>query len=188
LSIAVDSSGWVAAAFDDGSIGLWTTMGAKQWIRRDSDAPRSFAFGNRERRLVGTDGFSVCSWDIEDGRRQTRFLMPRRIYSSSACKFAPLVAVRALDSVMVVNFETGSIESEFEASVGLPVLEFHPSKELIAVTDAHGVSVVDYDGRMHSSFRLPEETVLSLAWNASGTRLCLGTAEGAPREFSLHTE
>ena len=174
LTLAVSDSDYVAAGFDNGTIGIWTPLGSKLILRRESNAPRCIAFAENDDLVIGTDGFSLCSWDTARGRPRLRKLLGERSYGSACWKKGSVVAVRFLGSVGVMDVQTGGLIWARGVGVGLPLLAFEPETGLLAVPEEHAVTVYDFEG--HELFRrsLAGGVVTSVAFHPKSGDIAIG--------------
>jgi WD40 repeat protein len=174
--------GLVAASFDNGSIGVWTGDGVLQSLWRDNDAPRQLSFSADGKRIIGTDSFSLCAWDRENGTRLLKMRLRDRAYGFASSKSQNLIALRGLSSVDLRSSHSGVIEASLPTTTGLPLVAWHPTEDVLAVTGTHEVNVFDSRGVQHAQSRF-DDAAISICFTSDGSRLLVGGAELTTFEF-----
>jgi WD40 repeat protein len=185
LTIAVSKLDFVAAAFDNGSIGVWPTNGAGRRVWHDNSAPRLMAFLADGQRLAGTDSFSVSVWDTSLGIRLARRKFQDRIYGFAASPVADIVAVRTLESISVLRLEDGATLGETSAGVGLPLLAFSPNGNLIAAGARHEIKFLNLEAGERSKIVVRDAKITSLAFSPDGGRIAAGCSDGSVRLWDV---
>jgi WD40 repeat protein len=177
--VAVSRDGLVAAGFDDGALGVWSPEGRciARWA--DNDGPGMLGFSTDGQFIVGTDGFSVCAWDLANWSKVIKFWLHEKAFGFAVHPQANLAAVRTLDFVSIHEIATGSVQSAFEVKSGLPLVAFRPYSMQIAVADAYKVMVVEPSGKVAARVDSEGIRVTSLAWSGDGSRLAIGTFDGS---------
>jgi WD40 repeat protein len=184
-AIAVNPrTGDVAASFEDGHLGVWTAEGQKKDDWFDNDAPNRFGYTRDGARLIGSDGFSVCVWDVASHAKIAKLHPGDKIYSLALSPIADVAAYRTLHDVSIWNVETGHALGRFEVGAGLPLMAFSPSSAHLAVSERDRIAILDFEGRLIGEADLDGVRTLSLAFAANGS-LFVGCADGAVRSFTV---
>jgi WD40 repeat protein len=178
LCISVSESGLVAASFDDGSIGTWTEDGICVFQRRESNAPRSIDISADDRELIGTDGFSVCSWDARTGKPRFQSHLDSRTYISAYWREGSIVAVRTLDSVIGLDAKSGRRLWTVPTLVGMPTMAFDQRRGRLAYSSERRVDVVDAEGQSQGSWELEGGAAISVAFHPRTGLIAVGKADG----------
>ncbi len=178
ISLSVSKEGDVAIAFDNGTFGLWSPDGRRGPVWRENESPRFLQVLPGGDRIVGSDTFSLCVWDIHSKKRLTKIALPERVYALSAAANGTDVATRGLQATQVWNLEQSrQIGSAFNG-LGLPVVQLHPTERVMALGDGNGISVVETTGRFLERYETGEAAVLCAAFSPDGSRLLAGAADG----------
>lgn len=178
LAISVSELDYVAAGFDNGTLGVWTPLGSKLFLRREPNAPRCLDFTDSDDLVIGTDGFSLCSWDTARGRPRLRKLLGERAYGSACWKKGAIVAVRFLRSVGVMDGRTGELIWARGLGAGLPILAFEEETGRLAVPEEHAVTVFDVEG--HELFRrtISGGPVTAVSFHPRTGEIAIGKVDG----------
>lgn len=177
--------GLVASAFDNGSIAVWTEDGVLQQKWNDNDAPRMCFLTSDPDVLLGSDSFSLCTWQISQHRKTWRTKLRDRAYGMDFSAEQNLIAVRGLLSIQVFRVGKSKPEHEFQTGRGLPLVAMHPHRPLVATSDVGGVTVCQVDGALVLRVPLASAPV-ALKFSQSGDELWIGCVDGtisAHREF-----
>jgi WD40 repeat protein len=185
MALSVSGTDNVAATFDNGSFGVWSPEGDRVLLRRDSNSPRCIDFAHNDEIVIGTDGFSLCSWDARSGERLLRKLLDERAYFSTCWSLDGLVAVRSLSSVCMMDMWEGLVLWRRNVGVGLPLLVFHLESGRLAIPEEHGVAVVDSSGDEIGWSRLPGGAVTAVAFHPVIGDVVVGKADGEIEVVSI---
>ncbi len=172
-SLAVRADGLVAAAFDNGAIGTWTPDGTLRGLWKDVDTQRHMAF-LPDGRLVGDDSFGLTVFDVESRKRLRRTSLRDRAFGLAASPDGRL-AVRTLHEAWQMTPE-GEICAKTPVEPGLPLLAFHPTEPLLALSAAHAVHLVDPEGRIVERLPVEDTTIVSMTYAPDG-RVLVGGAD-----------
>jgi WD40 repeat protein len=176
-SLAVRADGLVAAAFDNGAIGVWTPEGILKGLWKDVDTQRHMAF-LPDGRLVGDDSFGLTVFDVSTRKRVRRTSLHDRAFGL-ATSATGRVAVRTLHEAWQMSPE-GEIYSKTPVEPGLPLLAFHPTEPMLALGAAHAVHLVDSEGKKLHRIPVEDTTVVSMAFTPDG-RVIVGGADRSVR-------
>jgi WD40 repeat protein len=185
LTLSVSKLDHVAAAFDNGSIGVWPTNGASRKVWHDNSAPRLMAFMPDGQRLVGTDSFSVSVWDSSIGVRLARRRFDERIYGFAASPIEDLVAVRTLESISILRLDDGSTVGQAQSGIGLPLLAFSPLGGILAAGSRSAIELLSLDGAQLGTIHLHGTKLTSLAFSPDGSRIAAGCSDGTVRLWDV---
>lgn len=170
MSLAVRDDGVVAAAFDNGAIGLWSAEGEQLALWKDFDTQRQLAF-LPDGRLVGNDSFGLSVFDVDARKRVIRTSLRDRAFGlATAPVSSPLagrVAVRTLHETWQMT-PSGEILGRSSVEPGLPLIAYHPTEEKLAMGAAHAVGIVDGSGAPVERIPVEDATVVSLAFSPAG--------------------
>ncbi len=184
--IAVASSlGLVASAFDNGTLGVWTEAGSLKSLWHDNDSPRYIGFLPDGDRLVGSDSFSVRTWNVATRKKEARFRLPQRVYSLAASPSVPVVAFRTLHDLILFDCDELRILHTLPVGSGLPLAALHPCEALVAVGDRHGFNLVDFSGALKERHTINDCRLLSLAFKPDGSAVVAGCSDRSVREFAI---
>lgn len=176
-ALAVRADGLVAASFDNGAIGLWTSEGSLRGLWKDVDTQRHMAF-LPDGRLVGDDSFGLTVFDAETRKRLGRTSLRDRAFGLAASPTGRL-AVRTLHEAWQMSPE-GEIYSRTQVEPGLPLLAFHPREPMLALGAAHAVHIVDAEGTVLERVPVEDTTVVSMTYTPDG-RVLVGGADRSLR-------
>src|SRR5205085_2434127 len=123
-----------------GSIGVWSEDGILQSLWRDNDSPRQLAFSPDGSRIIGTDSFSLVKWDWQARKQVSRVRLKERAFGFAYSPSLNLVAARSLHQVQVYSADSWAVARAIPTLPGLPLVTFHPSEAVLAVSDRNGVS------------------------------------------------
>lgn len=181
-SISVNSEGLLAAAYDDGHV---ETYGPTKTDWKDNDAPKSMAFLRDGTRIAGTDFVSVCIWNSFTGAKLAKYRPAhRKVYALAASRVADVIAVRSLYDVELWNTESGERVATTPSRPGLPILAFHPTREMLAIGDARGYSVVNFQGAEQVRVDCQGYSPLILTYAPDGS-LLVGCSDSQIRIWKL---
>ncbi|RYG26753.1 WD40 repeat domain-containing protein [bacterium] len=180
-SLAVRRDGLVAAAFDNGAIGVWSSDGHCQGLWRDIDVQRHLVF-LRDGNLLGDDSFGLSVFDVETGHRLYRTPLRDRAFGLALAPDGN-VAVRTLHETWQMN-PTGHVFARTTVEPGLPLVEYSPCEPVLALGAAHSVTLVSTDGKVRNRIEVEDTTVISMAFAPDGS-LSIGGADGSLRRFDL---
>lgn len=183
-TLAVSRLGYVAAAMGDGSIGLWTFAGEQTALWFENDAPRYIGFMPDGRRLAGTDGFAVSTWDVVTQERLSRLELDGRVFGFVTSPLDPVIATRTLRNVTVYSPDIELIVSRFKVDPGLPAMAFDPTRPRLVVSDQRSVSVRSYEGERLWHAKSPDGPILCCAIDANGMPV-VGCGDGNVYRWSL---
>jgi len=178
IALDVAENGDVAAAFDNGSIVVWNSRGHKKVVIHDNDSPRWLRFVGDGERVIGSDSFSLCSWDVEKRKRRLKIAMNNRVFGFAVDKSESIAATRTLQDIVLWNLTKKEMIRAIPVEPGIPVLAFNPKKELIAYGERNRIHLVNYEGVLVGQFDLAVASALSLTFTPSGKELLIGCTEG----------
>ncbi len=176
-SLAVRADGLVAAAFDNGAIGVWSPDGTLKGLWKDIDTQRHMAF-LPDGRLVGDDSFGLTVFDVDTRKRVRRTSLHDRAFGL-ATSATGRVAVRTLHEAWQMSPE-GEIFAKTPVQPGLPLLAFHPTDPILALSAAHAVYLVDAEGEIVQRIPVEDTTVVSMTIGPDG-RVIVGGADHTVR-------
>ncbi len=179
LAVAVSADDRVAAAFDDGSLGVWWPDGECVYLRKESNAPRSLSFALSDAVTVGTDGFSIGSWAVGSGRPVLKRLLDERAFASAYSPSHNLIAVRTMNAVIGFDIVSGEARWRVATEVGLPLLAFETGTGRLAIPDEHGLTIVNSQGQSEGRQLLSGAAVTAVAFNPASREIVLGLADGS---------
>lgn len=184
-SIAIAPNGWVAVAFDNGGIAIWSEYGelVQQWT--DNDGPRKTSFLDDGERLFGTDSFSLCIWEVATREKIHRWPLEGRAFGVAVCPEYKWVATRGLHEAVVWDLRTGTPFARFNVRPGLPLLQFHPTRPWLGLGAQNGIDVIDVSLSERVEW-LPLEgmSLISFAFSPEGDLVLAGTSEETLIGFS----
>ncbi len=173
MAVAVREDGLVAASFDNGAIGTWSTDGELQGLWKDVDVQRRLAFLG-DGRLLGDDSFGLSVFDADSRCRLYRTPLRDRSFGLDVAPDGN-VAIRTLNEAWQIS-PAGSVFARTPVEPGLPNLVYHPFETLLALGAEHSVTWVDQDGNVVRRIET-QATVISLAFAPDG-RLFVGGGDG----------
>lgn len=185
IALSVSGTGDVAAAFDNGSIAVWDGFGGMRALWHDNDSPRSLFFMKDGSLLAGTDSFSLCAWDIVSRKKVFKRRLQDRVFGMAASAFSTVVATRALRTASLWNLESGEELMSISVGSGLPLVEFHPRKEIVALGTHDAIEMVDFDACPFARFSIDDARVISMAFSPEGNELAVGCSDERLRRFPL---
>ena len=174
MALALRGDGVVAASFDNGAIGAWTSDGRLMGLWRDVDVQRRLAF-LPDGRLLGDDSFGLSVFDVESRKRVHRSAFRDRSYGLAVAPYGTM-AIRTLHEAWQMT-PAGEICARTPVGAGLPLLAYHPTEPLLAFSAAHEVAVANVTGEVVARHPVDSTTVVSLAYSPNG-RLFVGGADG----------
>ncbi len=186
ISLAVSSGGDVAAAFDNGSLAVWDGDGLMKSLWHHNDAPRMIAFSMDGQTLVGSDSFSLTSWDWQTRKQIFKIPMPARVYGMSVSQVAPIAATRTLHGIHLWDLETRQTLGALPVGFGLPLVAFSPKEPLLAFAERNAVMLADLNGKIVDRRSVQDCAVLSLAFSSDGQEIAVGCSDNQVRHWRLN--
>ncbi len=186
ISLATSSSGDVAAAFDNGSVGVWDEDGMLKSLWHHNDAPRMIHFSSDGQTLIGTDSFSLSGWNWETRKRTFKVRLPARVYGMAVSKLAPIAATRTLHGIHLWNLDSKQGIASLPVGFGLPLVAFSPVDQTFAFAERSGVMLVDLNGQVLDQRVVKDGAVLSLAFSPDGKEIAVGCSDNQVRHWQLN--
>lgn len=171
-------AGRVVAAFDNGSMAAFDEQGNIQRLWKDNETPRKLQM-TRGGVVVGSDSFSLCGWAADSGARLFRHKLSQRVFAFSASWDGELAVMRTLWEAIVVEPTTNKTLRAISVDPSGPVVAMEPSGARIALSTSCGWEL---HNTLSGTSLGKEETpspATSLAFNAAGTDLLVGLADGS---------
>lgn len=176
--VAFLSEGQLLVPFDEGSLNLWNLGGWSERRRRMSIAPRMVAMLSDKSGFVGSDGSQTWVWDLPGFGRRFR-LTYERVYALAGLPRRPIVAVRTLDQLQIVDVGTRQTMATVDVSPGLPLIAASPSDEVFAVGGEFGAVLYDLKGNeLATANTATGARLTALTFDTTGTTLALGGIDG----------
>jgi WD40 repeat protein len=172
--------GFVAASFDNGYIGVWSEDGLLQSLWHHNDAPRQMAFTSDAQTLVGTDSFSITTWNWQTRKRTYRVRLRDRAYGFALAPNSTSVAVWNLACVDIYSLVTGEVSATLKVGPGFPSLAFAPDGSSLAVCEDDRTRIYSLSGVDQGACNA-ESQVLSVAFDPKGDSLAMGCSDGKVR-------
>jgi len=188
IALDVAANGDVAVAFDNGSIVVWDGHGVKKATIRDNDSPRWLHFVADGNKIVGTDSFSLCGWDIQNRKQKLKIRLAGRAFGLCVDRPGTVAATRTLQNIVLWDLIEKDIVSVIPVGPGIPVLALHPHRKWLAFGERNRVRIVDFAGAPVDTFDLDVTSALSLAFTPSGDELLVGCTEQNLVRLTLHHE
>ncbi|HRK20554.1 MAG TPA: hypothetical protein PLX06_02015 [Fimbriimonadaceae bacterium] len=183
VAVAVEANtGAVAAAFDDGHFGLWSFAGDPMAIWHDNETPRQLAFTRDGSRIVGTDSFSICIWEVETRTKVARHVPNERVHALKLSPAFDVAASRTLYDVAIWDIESGAETARIPVGRGLPLLAFSPEAPLLAYSERNRLRVCGFEGSTLGEWST-EEAILSIGFSNDGRRILVGLSDSSIRAF-----
>jgi WD40 repeat protein len=181
-SIAISPGGTLAAAFDNGSIGIWDSRGTRTTLIRHNACPRTLRFMPDES-LIGTDSFSVSLWRADQKKPVWHRPSKERIYGMAASTDGKYVALRRLFSTIVHEVAEGTVVVEHKQGRGLPLIAFAPNSHTLALGTQHAISLYEVPTREHARLALEDAELISLSFLPDGCQVVAGCSDGRLRTW-----
>jgi WD40 repeat protein len=185
LALDVDDRGRVAIAYDNGTLGVWDRDGHRLWLQTANDAPRYLKFVPRRGQIVGSDSFWISVWDAESGATVSKLSLRGRAFNLAVDEAGEFAATRGLYSCRIWHLGEGEMVADIPVGEGLPLVQFHPRRRLLALSERRGVNLVDDRGRFLTRLDTGGATVLAIAFHPEGDRIAVGCSDASIREWSL---
>lgn len=184
-ALAVSGAGEVFVSFEDGLIERFDPFGRKLKRRRDNDAPVHMAFLADGRTLVGCDPFTLTVWEDNATRKTWNVRMGVHALGFAANPRDHRVALRTADVVEIYDVREETRVGEFPIGTGLPIVSWHPTRELIATAGVDTVTIRQPDGEPWAEASTNGQRVTAIAFDPSGARLLVGGRDGTVGSFGL---
>jgi WD40 repeat protein len=185
LWLSTSSQGDVAAAFDNGSIAVWSQEGILKSLWHHNDAPRMLDFDFQGRLLIGTDSFSLTGWDWQTRKRAFKMPMPARVYGLAVSPLVPIAATRTLHGIHLWDLEQENAIGSMPVGFGLPLLAFSPAQPLMAYTERHSVLLCDLEGHIVDQRPVQGAAIVSLSFAPDGKEIAVGCTDNQVRQWRL---
>jgi len=186
----------VAAAFEspqqEGDVRVWRTdTGRILWILgAHTHGAVSVAFSADGSRLLTTSGDRmVMVWDVETGKRLMAHSVGSRANLAKAAAVFGLGGRRvACNSPQLLDSDTGRVVAELAPQGQVTCLAASPDGQLLATGMAMGTVHISEFATGTSLAMLGRQTglVRALAFNADGSRILIGSHDGAARLVDVH--
>ena len=177
ISLDVSDQGDIAAAFDNGSVVVWSSFGAIKSMWQDNDSPRVLKFAPGGHEIIGTDSFSLCVWNVAARRCSLKIGMPGRVYGMDVHPSGTTVAVRTLQQVHVLDLSSKQVIYSIPVEPGSPIVALHPIQPWVACGEGHIISISDFLGNSVLKHELHATSGLCLSFHPSGDQLLVGCTE-----------
>jgi len=174
ISLDVSDDGDVVAAFDNGSIAVWDSSGIMKSLWHDNDSPRMVRFVPGGERVVGTDSFSLCMWDVKKRKRKLKLGLSGRVYGMDVHRCGTIVATRTLQDVVLWDLVLKDILGVIPVDPGTPILALHPFEKWVACGEKDHIKITDFDGNVILRHSLHVASALCMAFDPSGSELYVG--------------
>lgn len=184
-ALAVSDLGEVFVSFEDGLIERFDPFGRKLKRRRDNDAPVHMAFLADGRTLVGCDPFTLTVWEDYATRKVWNARTGLHVLGFAANPRTSRVALRTAEAVEVHDVQEGTRVGAFPIGTGLPLVLWHPNRDLLATAGVDRVVLRDAGGESWAEAHTPGRRVTAIAFDPSGERLVVGGRDGVVRSFRL---
>lgn len=177
ISIDVATNGNVVAAFDNGSFIVWDSNGKEIVSKRDNDSPRWLRFVDGGHKVVGTDSFSICSWDINKKAAKRRLHLRDRAYAFDVNQSGSVAVIRNLQEVVTWDLESQTMLGSLKVRPGIPVVALHPHRDWVAFAEKNRIRIATITGELVTEFDLAVASALSLAFTPNGRELLVGCTD-----------
>lgn len=141
MAVVPTSDGRVCMCNGDGSMEISCQRHQLRW--HDHHCPIDLAVLPCQQKIVGIDRFHVAVWDLETGARLLVHPLSTKAFAMAANPHRPLLALRTLRSIELLDLDSGQIVAETEVAPGLPGLAWSPDGLRIANVDQYGVTLFD---------------------------------------------
>lgn len=147
IALARGKYGHIACAYADGVLEMYGPgESLPHWVLLDNDGPARIEFTRDGKYLVGTDRFTICIWDVADGKKVWRFPAPEKIFGLSVSHVDDHIIARSLFNCYTIETPSGRIVAQTPTRAGFPNVECHPSRPEYASVDAWGFALHGFDG------------------------------------------
>lgn len=180
--LAVVPDGRVAASFDSGLMVVFSADGRVIDRWRDDEAPRTLRFLDWFH-LIGTDTFRLMTWELGTRRKVLRMPLPGRGFAMQLAPEHPVVALRSLEDVRLLDIAAGTDLARISTRAGLPRIAFHPHDRILAVSEKHAVTLFDFEGRELARRDCTDASVLAIAFAADGNSVLVGCSDRTLRRL-----
>jgi len=177
IALDVSGSGDVVAAFDNGTIVVWDGHGTRKYVLKDNDTPRWLKFAGDVDKVVGSDSFTLCVWDITKRRRRQKIGLTGRVFGMDVNKTGTVAATRTLQDIVLWDLPQRDILSIIPVSPSIPLLAMHPTRDWLAFGERNRVKIVDFSGVVVTHFELAIASALSIAFDPNGNEILVGCTE-----------
>jgi hypothetical protein len=186
------SENQILSPFDEGSFNIWNLGGWSERRRRTSIAPRLIAMLSDGSGFVGSDGSQTWVWDLPGFGRRYR-LTYDRVYALAALPTKPIVAVRTLDQLHILDATVRQTIATIDVDPGLPLIAGSPSDDIFAIGAEYGATLIDLSGKILATTETATGARLTaLAFDSTGRTLALGGIDGevtyVPTEAAVPTK
>jgi len=184
-TLAVSSTGLVAASFDYGSMATFDAHGHRQVLRHENFAPRMMGFSPHGKAIVGTDRFNLCVWDTQTLALAHRWKLDKKVFAMAVSPSEPLVATRELHTLTLWDIDRYEKICELPAGQGLPILAFAPHDRLVATGEKTRIRLVNLECKKVKDFDSEDSTILAFTFTPDGQHLVAGCSDHKVRFWDL---
>lgn len=184
IALSVARTGEIAMATDMGRLSIWTPDGAMKAHWSDNDNPRYLAFVDGER-VIGTDSFSLCTWNSTLGRKQSRLRLAERAYAFVATPDGRRVCLRSLHAVELLDGVTQEVLETYPLDFGPPLVSISDDGARVAVAGLNEVRVYDVGTPKPTRLGISTASPRSLKLSPNGHQLATGCSDGTVRFWDL---
>ena len=174
ISLDVADNGCIAAAFDNGTVLIWNSEGHLVDSLRENDSPRWLRFVAEGKTLVGSDSFSICSWQVGHRHQKSRIVLKDRAFGIDVNSAGNLAAVRNLHAITLWDLETHRQLASAPVGSGIPLVIFHPLRDWVAYGERNRIRIIDSSGNLITDFELAVASALSIAFSSDGSEMLIG--------------
>lgn len=175
--------GDVAAAFDNGSMAVWSESGIMKSLWHHNDAPRTLEFASEGALLVGTDSFSLTGWNWETRKQTFKMPMPARVYGMAVSRRELVAGTRTLHGIHLWDLAQQKAIGAMPVGFGLPLLAFSPTAPLMAYSERHSVMLCDLEGQIVDQRPVQDAAIVSLAFSRDGQEIAVGCTDNQVRQW-----
>ena len=130
--LALDSDGGLVASFDNGSFEKWSKTLELCYRRKNREAPVWFGVDGVTRRMVGTDGHTLTTWDLETGSRIQRQPLDDHAYNFVYNARTGVAMVRYADKIVLWHAMTLEVIDSIPLPPSPPVMAMDAEGEVYA--------------------------------------------------------
>jgi WD40 repeat protein len=174
ISLDVASDGNLVAAFDNGSMIIWNDSGEQLLSKRDNDSPRWLCFADSGQKIVGTDSFSICSWELNQKATKHKMYLKDRAYAIDVNRSGTKAVIRNLQGIAIWDLVSQLMLSSMKVGPGIPAVAYHPHRDWVAYAEKNRIRISTITGETVAEFELAVASALSLTFTPNGRELLIG--------------
>lgn len=144
--LSLNAAGGLVAAFDNGSLERFEDDHRRAFVRKSRFAPVWFRLDAASGRLVGCDGYTVTTWDQDDGKMTAKQRLDDHAFAFDYAFSSDTAVIRDAGKVVAWRLADGDLVAEIDVEPAPPIVVFSPGGSWLAYADGAELVVSGFGG------------------------------------------